>query len=71
MTGHDADGLLIAETGENGELLWLWKKEPQERLARPLNPEEFARIHPEIFCISGTDRDNVTLWLRKSALNQR
>ena len=56
-------GLLIAETGENGEVAWVWIKRKAERIPRPLRRSAGPKLSAEQFDVIGASRGAVLAWL--------
>lgn len=56
---------LIAETGDSGEVVWVWVSNGTDRVARPLTPRRAASLHVDEAQVSGANRDAVKRWLRE------
>lgn len=59
------DGLLIAETDENGAVTHVWVKEAMARHPRPLRPREMAmqQLAAQSYRTAGAPRQAVMHWI--------
>jgi len=65
---QDADrGMLIAETGEDGEVTHVWMMAETERFPRPLMPGAVADTMLDDFEVFGAPSEAVGAWLKACA----
>lgn len=62
MPRNDPDGILIAETGEAGEVTWVWILPNGERIPRPFRHRDVG-LPVERFWVTGAHRDAIATWL--------
>lgn len=62
MSRNDADGLLIAETGETGEVIWVWILPNGERIPRPFRRRDVG-LPVDRFGVTGAHREAIATWL--------
>lgn len=63
MKAERSADLLIAETGENGEIDWVWIKTAAEPIPRPLSRSGGIGLIPEQFDVIGATREAIAAWL--------
>lgn len=61
------DGVLIAETGETGDVTWVWVLHAGERIARPFHRRDRG-LPLDRFKPVGARRDEIASWIGSAAL---
>jgi len=63
MMDADAAGLLIAETGDEGEISWVWVMRGDAAMPRPLDLSEDGALELGGYAVAGAPRSAVLAWV--------
>jgi len=66
MSSDQKDGMLIAETSEDGTVTWVWVLKTGERIPRPFRRRDIG-LSLDRFHLTGAPRDQIAGWLGDAA----